>query len=131
VTLGKLILVTSNTASATIATTTNPLKVNGSNKTATATIGSNDMTIELATPEVIAAGTTKTFEVLATVSVSGTGSESITAKIVEDAAYDPDSTIGGVTGSFVWSDNASVSADTYDNGHRVAGLTTTTWVLSK
>jgi len=131
VTLGKLVLVTSNTASATIATTTNPLKVNGSNKTATATIGSDDMTILLATPEVIAAGTTKTFEILATVSVSGTGSESITAKIVEDAAYDPDSTIGDVTGSFIWSDNASVSADTYDNGHRVAGLTTTTWVLSK
>jgi len=132
VTLGKLVLVTSNTASATIATTTNPLKVNGSNKTATATIGTDDMTILLGTPEVIAAGTTKTFEVLATVGVSGTGSESITAKIVEDTPnYAVGSSVGDVSGSFVWSDNASVSTDTYANGHRVNGLTTTTWVLSK
>ncbi len=132
VTLGKLVLVTSHTASATIATTTNPLKVNGSNKTATASLDGNNMTVLLDTPEVIAAGTTKTFEVLATVGVSGNGSESITAKVVEDTPdYATGSTVGAVTGSFVWSDNASVSTDTYANGHRVAGLTTTTWVLSK
>lgn len=125
--LNKIVLDTTNTANATITAlgTGAALKVNGSYKTvATSTYAANKLTIVFATNEIISAGTTKTFEVLATLAVSGQGSESVTTKISEDASYSAD-------GNFVWSDGASVSAYTYSNGHRVPGLTTTTQVLSK
>lgn len=134
VTVGRFTLLTSKTASATLATSTNGLKINGSNKAATQTLsgtGDSLMTVLLGTPEIVAAGTTKTFEVIATVGVSGTGSESITAKIVEDAAYEADDTLGDITGAFAWSDGASIEAYTWANGHNVAGLDTPTWTLSK
>jgi hypothetical protein len=131
-TVGSFVLNTTKTASATIATTTSPLKVNGATKTATASLAGNDMTILLATPEVVAAGTTKTFEVIATVGVSGNGSESITAKITEEGSYTVStSSNNDGTGNFVWSDGASVTQYTWSNSRRVSGLTTTTWVLSK
>ena len=133
VTVGRFTLLTSKTASATLATTTNTLKVNGANKAATAALDSDDLTITLASPEIVAAGTTKTFEVIATVGVSGTGSESITAKIVEDTPFD--SLTGALTtdldGNFAWSDGASISAYTWANGYNVPGLDTQTWTLSK
>jgi len=125
--LNKIVLDTTNTANATITALGNgaTLKVNGSYKTiASSTYAGNKLTIAFATNEVISAGTSKTFEVLATLAVSGQGSESVTTKISEDANY-------GTDGNFVWSDGASVSSYTYGNGHRVPGLTTTTQVLSK
>jgi hypothetical protein len=131
VTVGRFALTITNTTSATIATTSNPLKINGSTKGAVASIADGKMIILLDTPEVVAAGTSKTFEVIATVGVSGTGSESITAKLVEDAAYDADATVAGVTGDFVWSDGASIITPTYNSGKRVLGLSTETWSLSK
>jgi len=82
------------------------------------------MTIVMNGDEVVSAGSSKTFEILATLAVSGQGSESVTTKISEDTTY-------GTTGNFVWSDGASVSAPTYSNAYRVPGLTTTTQTLSK
>lgn len=131
VTVGRFTLLTSKTASSTLATTTNGLKVNGANKAATQTLDSNNLIVLLDTPEVVAAGTTKTFEVIATVGVSGTGSESITAKIVEDSAYEANATLGSITGSFAWSDGASISAYTWAGSKNIGGLDTNTWTLSK
>jgi hypothetical protein len=128
VTLTKIVLTATTSANATITplTTTNSLKTNGAYKTAstTPTFTNGLFTFEFATPEVISAGTSKTFEILAGLAVSGANTESVTTKIVEDGSY-------GTDGSFVWSDGASVTAYTYSNGYRVSGLTTATQVLSK
>jgi hypothetical protein len=130
ISLNKIVLNTTNTSNATITAlgVGSVLKVNGSYKTvASVATTTSTMTISFGSNnEVISAGTSKTFEVLATLSVSGQGSESVTTKIVEDSAYATDG-----SGNFVWSDGASVSANTYSNGYRVPGLTTTTQVLSK
>ncbi len=134
VTLGKVVLTYATTTNSSIATiANNAVKVNGSTKDFAATVSLANKTVTVdfgATPEVITAGSSKTFEILATVSVSGNGSESVTTKIVEDAAY----AIGSdttVAGSFVWSDGADITTPTYSNGKRVPGLTTSTQTLSK
>jgi hypothetical protein len=134
VTLGRLVLTWATSTNSTIAglsTSSGGVKVNGSlkNVASLVSIASSTITLDFsaATPEVITAGTSKTFEVLATLGVSGNGAESVTTKIVENAAYDTT----GATGSFVWSDGASVSSNTWSNGRRVSGLTTATQVLSK
>ncbi|MDD4386029.1 MAG: hypothetical protein PHD06_12715 [Bacteroidales bacterium] len=127
--LKKVVLAVTETANATITPLTlgNTVKVNGSYKEVTSAERSGDnITIVFAGDEVISAGTVKTFEILANLETSGSGSESVTTKIVEDAEYKNDE-----TGNFVWSDGASVVEATYQNGHRVSGLTTTTQVLSK
>jgi len=130
VTLRKVVLTYATTSQATIATlAANSVKVNGSVKTASSTVantgvGAGTITLAFGTDEVISAGTTKTFEILATVGVTGTGSDSITTNIVADGYY-------ATTGSFEWSDNASITTPTWSNGYTVAGLTTDTQVLSK
>ena len=122
--LNKLVIKYTNSASATIATLSNGLKVDGSLKAVTSTVDTGAKTITLTgINETIAAGTHKTFEVRATVGVSGSNRESITTKIEEDANY-------GTDGNFVWSDNASNTADTYSNAKRVRGLPTDTQSLS-
>jgi hypothetical protein len=128
VTLSQIVLTTATSSNATITalTATDSIKVNGAYKTAssTPTFAGNKLTIGFATPEVISAGTTKTFEVMANLAVSGANTESVTTKLVEDTDY--------TTGTnFVWSDGASVTAFTWANGYRVPGLTTATQVLSK
>jgi hypothetical protein len=131
VSLKKIILNTTNTSNATITALTvgSTLKVNGSYKTVSSVNynGTSTIAILLATDEVISAGSSKTFEVLANLTVSGQGSESVTTKIAEEASYVTD----GTTGNFIWSDGASVTAGTYSNSYRVNGLTTATQVLSK
>ena len=128
--VNKIVLNVATSASSTIAKLgeASSLKVNGSYRTvATTTLdtASSTLTIDLGSNgEIVSAGTEKTFEILATLGVSGSGSESVTTKISEDTSY-------GTDGSFVWSDGASLTVDTYSNGHRVSGLTTTTQVLSK
>jgi len=129
VALNKIVLTTTNTSNATITALGlgSSLKVNGSYKTvAGATSTATTTTITLATDEVIAAGSSKTFEILATLAVSGQGSESVTTKISEESTYAIDG-----SGNFVWSDGASVSGATYSNSYRVPGLTTATQVISK
>jgi len=136
VALRKIVLNTTRTSNATLTALAvgSAVKVNGAYKTvATSTLATTDatstLTIRFATDEVITAGTSKTFEILANTTVSGQGSESITTKISEDTTYVADSI--GETGSFVWSDGASVSTATYSNSYRVSGITTATQVLSK
>jgi len=130
--VNKIVLDTTNTANATITALAveSALKIDGSYKTvATSTYSSasSTLTIDLGTNNVVvSAGTSKTFEILATLAVSGAGSESVTTKISEDAAYATDG-----SGNFVWSDGADVTTPTYSNGRRVTGLTTATQVLSK
>ncbi|NTW21946.1 hypothetical protein HGA34_00180 [Candidatus Falkowbacteria bacterium] len=134
VTLGKVVLTYATTTNSSVATiANNAVKVNGSTKDFAATVSLANKTITVdfgATPEVISAGSSKTFEILSTVSVSGNGSESVTTKIVEDATYATGATTA-VAGSFIWSDGADISAFTYSNGKRVPGLTTPTQTLSK
>lgn len=127
--LGRLTLTVATTTSSTISTSTTPLKVNGSNKSgATATLTGNKMLVEFSS-ETVAAGTSKTFEVAAIVG-SSNSNQSVTARILEDASYDADTSLAGVTGEFVWSDGASITAETWNTGHTIKGLPTTTWVLS-
>jgi len=139
VSLGRIALDVATTSGATLATSslTNTIKVNGSTKNAySVSIVNGQYIVVFATPEVISAGTTKTFEIQASTSVSGVNnSDSITAKISQDslAAYST-TTLGGSTtpaGNFVWSDGADISNFTWANGSHVAGLDTNTWVLSK
>lgn len=131
VTLRKVVLTYATTTNSSIATlANNAVKVNGTTKDFAATVDASAKTVTVdfsaSTQEIITAGTSKTFEILATLSVSGSGTESVTTSIVEDGSYATDG-----SGSFVWSDGASISSDTYSNGKRVPGLTTTTQVLSK
>ncbi|MFZ2310925.1 MAG: hypothetical protein WAW11_05270 [Patescibacteria group bacterium] len=128
VTLDKIVLTATTSALATITklTVNDSIKVNGAYKTASSTLDYTGglFTVQFLNPEVISAGTTKTFEILANLAVSGANTESVTTKIVEDGSY-------GTTGNFIWSDGASVTSYTYSNGYRVPGLTTATQVLSK
>ncbi len=106
----------------------NAVRVNGVTKgTATSTFAGSTYTVDFgtATPEVVAAGTTKTFEVIATIG-GAPANGSVTAKIDEDASY-----VTNGTGNFVWSDGADITNPTYSNGRRVPGLPTATQSLTK
>lgn len=131
VTVRKIVLKYATSSAANVATlASNALKVNGVTKTASSTVDGSaaTITVDLAnsTYEVVSAGTSKTFEILATCSVSGANAESITTKIEENTSY-----VTTGTGNFVWSDGASVTDYTWSNAYRVPGLTTMTQVLSK
>jgi len=110
----------------------NAVKIDGATKDASSTVDTTAKTITVdfgdSSYVVVSAGTTKTFEILSTVSIGGAGTstESLTTKIEEDTGY-----VTNGTGNFVWSDGASISSYTWSNGRRVPGLTTTTQVLSK
>ena len=150
VTLKQIVLDVATTTNATLtaADKTQAVKVNGSLKTvATSSLsmtnGSGKYTIIFDSPEVISAGSSKTFEIQGVTSVSNQGSDSITAKIAEDSTFDSatsiitsdpkgDTALTTITpGDFVWSDGADNVNYTWANGYRVSGLTTNTWVLSK
>lgn len=127
VTLRKVVLTYATSSGVTIGDIVgNAVKVNGVSKTSTTTVdmSAKTITVELATEEVITAGTSKTFEVLTNVTATGDNSQSLTTKIAEDASY-------GETGSFEWSDGAHITTPTWSNGYRVSGLSTDTQVLSK
>jgi hypothetical protein len=133
VTVNRIALDVATTTNATISTTSanTTVKINGSFKNASSvTLAGGQYVVVLATPEVISAGTSKTFEIQANTSVTGQGSDSITAKLSEDAS--PVYTVDGTpAGNFAWSDGADVNHYTWANGYRVAGLTTNTWTMSK
>jgi hypothetical protein len=127
VSLHKVVLTyATSTSLVTVAGMDNAVTVNGATKAVTSVLdtGAKTLTVTFSSDEVISAGTSKTFEIYATLGVSGSGSESFTTKIVKDSTY-------GTTGSFEWSDGASVSAPTYSNGTNVPGLTTNTQTISK
>jgi hypothetical protein len=117
-------------SSATTTTSTKPLKVDGSEVAAVASISGSQMTILLNNPVVISAGKEKTFEIVANVYGSGENRE-VSFELVQDTAYDADSTLSGVSGNFVWSDGASLTTKTWNTGYNVKGLTAGPWKLSK
>jgi hypothetical protein len=130
VSLKKVVLTYATTTNSSIvALTNNAVKVNGSTQAIASTLDAAAKTLTLdfgtTTAALIGAGSAKTFEILATLSVSGT-TESVTTKIVEDTDY---ATTGA--GNFVWSDGADILNPTWSNGKRVVGLTTATQALSK
>jgi hypothetical protein len=126
VTLRKVVL-TATSSGFTIGVMDNAVRVNGTAKAITSTFSGSAYTIDFgaSTQEVITAGSSKTFEVLATIT-GAPANGSITSKIEEDASYATDG-----SGNFVWSDGASITSDTYSNGKRVPGLTTVTQSLTK
>jgi hypothetical protein len=129
VTLRKVVLTATTSGYTIAASMANSVRVNGSVKAVTSAFVSTASTYTIdfgaSTQEVISAGSSKTFEILATIS-GAPANGSITSKIEEDAAYATDG-----TGNFVWSDGADISSDTYSNGKRVSGLTTVTQSLTK
>jgi len=130
VTLRKIVLkyATSSTNVDLTTMSTNAVKVNGVTKAASSTVdkAAKTITVDFAdsTYEVITKATSKTFEILSTLTVTGATADSLTTKIEENTSY-------ATTGNFEWSDGASVTAYTWSNAYRVPGLTTQTQVMSK
>lgn len=130
VTLRKIVLKyatsSANVGVATLAT--NAVKINGASKAASSTVDYTNKLITVnfadSSYEVVTAGTSKTFEILSTLTVTGSVADSLTTKIEENTSY-------ATTGNFEWSDGASVSSYTWSNAYRVPGLTTQTQVMSK
>lgn len=114
--------------------TTGSLKVNGSTYAGSTVAADKDNTtgnaatkidVTLTSPVVVAAGTSKTFEVVVDVTtLTGTDNNFVTS-IVEDGSFN-------TTGNFVWSDNADVTdyTQTLANGYLVSGLSTDTQTIS-
>lgn len=114
------------------------VKVNGVSKTTGVTpsysvaTGTGYIYIDFgtSTPEIVAAGTSKTFEIVSNVLVEGSNRESLST-VIEEAAY----AAGGsavVSQSFTWSDSASNtdSKNYWFNSWRVNGLPSDTQTLS-
>jgi len=106
------------------------LKVNGENKDVDVAA---DGVIEFSTPEVVAAGSTKTFEVIAN-NVGGLVSGEynyVSTQITEDSDGGYITTSEDVGDSdFEWNDNSSYDYADYFNSYRVIGLPTKTQQLS-
>jgi len=99
------------------------LKVNGDVKTLSDTDFSDGISFGADSPEVVGAGSTKTFEVIAT--VGGLVSDAynyVSTKINEAADY-------SASGDFEWNDNASNDQTSWFNSYRVIGLPTDTQQL--
>lgn len=131
VTLRKIVLKYATSTDSDVATlASNAVRINGAVKNASSTVDEANKTITVdfsdSSYETITAGTSKTIEILSTLSVSGANAESVTTKIEEESSY---ATNG--TGNFVWSDGAAIDSYTWSNSHRVVGLPTMTQVLSK
>lgn len=122
----KVVLKVATSSGVTIQTlASNGLKVDGVTKAVASTVGAGTITVDLDTaPEIIPAGTSKTFEVLTTITATGDNSQSLTTKIDSDANF-------GTDGNFVWSDGASLTEYTYASGKYVVGLPTNTQALTK
>lgn len=124
----------SATASVTLATTSNAVKVNGVTKTSNVTpsIAGGYILVDFgtSTPEIVAAGTSKTFEVLVQTTVLGSNRESVSTSI-EEGGYVA-GTLTPSASSFTWTDSASnTDAKNYwFNSWRVNGLPSDTQTLS-
>jgi len=122
----------------TLTSTTGSLKVDGSNYTTAAVAADNTnvtkVTVDLSSsPVVVAAGTSRTFEVVLPVSSITTtngATASITSSLGEDANFAVSAVLG--TSTFVWSDNSDVTnyATNLLNSFEVFGLPTDTQSLS-
>jgi len=130
VTLRKVVLTYATSSNVVIANLENAVKVNGVTKAASSTVdfANHKITVDFANSvdEVITAGTSKTFEILTSITSVGDNSQSLTTTIAEPTSYDVD---GSET--LTWSDGASIITPTWSSGRRVPGLSTDTQVLSK
>jgi len=116
------------TKSSSISLTGWQLKVNGDVKTLTDTDFSNGISFDTGSPEVVAASSTKTFEVIA--NVDGLVDDAynyVNTHIGEAAGY---SNPEGTSSDFEWNDNASNDQASWFNSYRVKGLPTDTQQLS-
>ena len=114
------------------------VKVNGVSKTKdvdpsySTTTGTGYIYIDFgtSTPEIVSAGTSKTFEIVSNVLVEGSNRESLST-VIEEAAYAAGGT-AVVSQSFTWSDSASNtdSKNYWFNSWRVNGLPSDTQTLS-
>jgi len=121
------------TASVTLATTSNAIKVNGVAKAVTSTTSATQIFVDFgtSTPEIVAAGTSKTFEVILVTTVTGSNRESLSTSMVE-AAYADGTQLTPAFNSLTWTDSASnTDANNYwFNSYRVNGLPSDTQTLS-
>jgi len=113
----------------------NSVRINGSTYSAASVAPDNDnntgaamsvILVTFSTPVTVAAGTTKTIEVIVNVTALSSVNNNLTTKIVSDAAY-------SWQGTFKWSDNANpiAPADTYAGSYKVLGIPTVSQVLSQ
>lgn len=132
--IGRLAVKYSATASTSLATTSNAVKINGISKAVTSSINDTDKYIYVdfgtTTPEIVSAGTSKTFEIVTEVTVTGSNRESLTTSI-EEANYSAGGSVL-VNKSFTWSDSASNTDanNVWFNSFRVKGLPSDTQTLS-
>jgi len=134
VTLGRVVLNYSTSTDVVIATmASNGVRIDGSTNAAASTVSTanSTITVTFATPEVISAGTTKTFEILTNVTATGSNSQSLSTSINSYGSYSTSATASSVLGNFVWSDGASLTAYTYANDYNVSGLPTYTQSMTK
>jgi len=113
------------------------VKINGVTKTGeTADIDANKYIIVdfgTSTPEIISAGTSKTFEITANVTVGGTNSRESLSTSIEESTYGVvDASAYAATDALIWSDSASNTdaSNIWFNGWRVKGLPSDTQTMS-
>lgn len=113
------------------------VKINGVTKTGTsAAVNANKYIIVnfgTSTPEIISAGTSKTFEITSNVTVGGTTSrESLSTSIKENDYGIVAASTYATTDAFIWSDSASNTdaSNIWFNGWRVNGLPSDTQTMS-
>jgi hypothetical protein len=132
--IGKLVVKVATTSGVTVAAATNGVKVNGTSKNTASAISGSYVTVDFgtSTPEIVSAGTSKTFEIVSNVTVTGSNRESLST-VIEEGAYDvvTAAEYAGVN-YMVWSDSASNtdSKNVWFNSFRVKGLPTDTQTIS-
>jgi hypothetical protein len=111
--------------------TATPSSISGTNVSGNVVFG-------LTSEETIAPNTSKTYDVIVTVAVGGTGlqtSDTLSAKVLGDTAVESDNIAANITGNLVWSDesaaNHSVTETDWNNGLYVKGLPTDAQTLTK
>lgn len=134
--VGRIALKYTATASTTLSTSTSPVKINGVAKSDNVTSeidttkGYIHVDFGTTTPEIVSAGTSKTFEVVVNATITGSERETVTTSILE-ASY----ASGGlvlIDGSLTWSDSASNtdSKNKWFNSWRVKGLPSDTQTMT-
>lgn len=136
--VGRIAVKYTATASTTLTTSTSPVKINGvsknTNVTSSLETSGSDKYIVVdfgtSTPEIVSAGTSKTFEVVVNATVEGSNRESLSTSIVETGYSAGGATL--VNYAFTWSDSASNtdSKNKWFNSWRVNGLPTDTQTMT-
>ena len=132
--VGKIAVKFNATASTTLTGTSNGVKINGTSKNTASTIDGSYVIVDFgtSTPEIVSAGTSKTFEIVSNVTVTGSNRESISTTL-EEGAHDVVTAVEYAdVDSIIWSDSASNtdSKNVWFNSFRVKGLPTDTQTLS-